>query len=462
MTIVLIIPPSPGKSNIIRLIDCSHEAKASYLWQPNDFLIITSRLDPSDGVVLIDGTADGLDEAQYLQQLGAAEGHVVIFALSSVSWDSDHAYFLKTKQRFPSQPFYVLGDIFLEESYRRFILQDCSGIIFNPYMLDLRAMHQAGNRPGGVMLPGVVARHDQPPFPEGKKMLLVDSRPPRHGFFLKKGYRFPFAKHYRFSTVTTMWGCPFACSYCTDSNFPPVVRSFQDVLEELASIQQLGVQELFFADKVFAFSRQNADPLLRAMAERFRFSWSCYFHPQVYDAGLLDLMKRAGCHTIITGIDSADVPSLERYQRRVEQQKIDELLNHANRIGISVCADFILGLEHETEEDILRTIRFALEKPIDFASFNIAAPLPGSDIRSRLTRAGQLVFGREGFDTGGRRGILGNENISAERLRKLRKQAFRKFYLRPAYWAKRLARTTSLEHLLIQLGEMLSMLRKYS
>lgn len=460
MNIILAIPPSPGKNNIIRLIDCSHEAKANYLWQPNDFMIITSLLKPGDGVTFIDGTADGYTEQQYLKELRRSRGDLLIAALSSVCWESDYAYFRKTRGEFPTLPTFVLGDIFLEENYQREILRECDGIIFHPYELDLDRMLHARSAAGPVSFPGVCTRPGRPFFPDGKRMITISTGSPRHELFLKKRYRFPFAHHFRFTTVTTMWGCPFSCTYCSDSNFPPVIRSCGDVLRELDYIDSLGVKELFFADKVFGFSRRNAVPLLEAMADRYRFSWSCYFHPQLYDPLLLEMMKAAGCHTIITGVDSADVTALQQYGRRVEKSMIELLIRDADRLGIDVCADFILGLEHESEDDILGTIRYALELPIDFASFNIAAPLPGSHIRKRMTGRGKLVFGKEGFDTCGRMGVLGNDNISAAKLRALRKIAFRKFYARPSYLLRRLRRTRSLEHLLMQVQEMLVMAGK--
>jgi len=460
MHLVLIIPPSPGRTNVIRMIDCSHEAKANYLWQPNDFMIITSRLASGDRVTFIDGTADRLRPGRFVRMLRQVQGDLLVFALSSVCWESDHAYYRTARELLPSLSAFVLGDIFLDERYQELILRDACGIVTNPYLLDLAAMARSvPGRPSGS-LPGVCTAAGEPFFPDGKRPLRVTSGVPRHDLFLKPGYRFPFAKRYRFATVTTTWGCPFACSYCTDANFPPVVRDYHDVLKELDRVASLGVRELFFADKVFGFSGENARPLLEAMARQYSFSWTCYFHPQVYDPELLELMRRAGCHTIITGIDSADVPSLQRYGRRVDPNKIEQLIAHANRLRISVCADFILGLEHETEADVERTIRMALELPIDFASFNIAAPLPGSDIRRRVVASGRLAFGQEGFDTCGRTGILGSANITPERLRRLRTQAFRSFYLRPSYLLRRLKRTDSVEHLLIQFQEMLTMVRK--
>ncbi len=459
MKITLAIPPSPGGDRIIRMIDCSHEAKANYLWQPNDMMIITSRLRPDDSAVFVDGTADSLSDTQYERSLDDADGDLVIVALSSVCWVSDYTYFRKVRSQLPSVPLYVLGDIFLEEAYQRLILNECDGIIFNPYILDLPLMQMARTSGGLDALPGVCTRPGQKIF-DGKKPLFVTSGIPRHELFRKKGYRFPFARHFRFATVTTMWGCPFICTYCTDSNFPPVVRSYHDILPELDCIADLGIREIFFADKAFGFFRQNTTPLLENMARSTRFGWSCYFHPQLYDPEFLDLMRAAGCHTVITGIDSANVSSLQQYRRRVDKQRLEQFIGHASRIGMDICGDFILGLAHETEDDIFRTIQYAVDLPIDFASFNIAAPLPGSDIRERLNALGVLQFGSEGFDTCGRSGILGNENISSEALQMLRGQAFRRFYLRPSYLLRRLKRTVSLEHFLIQLTEMLVMIRK--
>lgn len=459
MRIVLIIPPSPGRRNIIRMIDCSHEAKADYLWQPNDLMIITSLLGQMDKVEFIDGTADRLDEEQFTRALRQVQGDLLIFALSSVCWESDYAYFLLARRLLPYLPVFVLGDIFLDTRYQDLILRDADGIITNPYVLDLHAMADI-RRERSRALPGICMTPGIDFFPHRTAPLMVTSGVPRHELFLKHSYRFPFAKRYRFTTVTTTWGCPFSCSYCTDSNFPPVVRDYRDVLKELAAVDGLGIRELFIADKVFGFSAPNVQPLLEMMARQYAFSWTCYFHPQLYKPELLELMHRAGCHTIITGIDSADIFSLQRYGRRVDPRNIEQLIGHANRLGISVCADFILGLEHETESDVERTIRMALELPIDFASFNVAAPLPGSDIRRRVVGEDKLVFGKEGFDTCGRMGILGSANVSPERLRKLRTEAFRAFYLRPAYLLRRLRHTRSVEHLMIQVQQMLSMMGK--
>ena len=457
MNLLLVIPTSPHNRKIIRMIDCSHEAKANYLWHPNDFIIISSLCGPEDTVVLADATEKGLSTRQALSDLAGQRPDLVIIALSSAAWKHDHFFFQKTKELFPGVPVFALGDIFIEPEYKEFILKECDGIVASPYLLDLRAMAK-GKAFSGPM-PGVIRNADDKPYPS-KRPLSAKTGVPRHELFLNGNYCFPLSHRFKFATVTVMWGCPFSCSYCTDSKLQPFVRDWKDVLPELERLRDLGVTELFFSDKAFGFPTENAQALTEAMAKRFKFSWCCYFHPQLYNEKLLETMAAAGCHTLIIGIDSANLESLKQFGRNVDKDKLENLIYKADSLGMSICADFIIGLPHETEEDVKKTLAYALSKPLDFASFNIAAPLPGSTIRQTAKEKNQLSFGKEGFDSFGRGGVLGGAKISGERLKKLRRSATISFYLRPSYILRRLKRTASLEHLANQLSQMITLFRK--
>jgi len=362
------------------MIDCGHEAKANYLWHPNDFVIISSLCAPHDTVVLADATAEGLSVRQALQNLARQTPDMIIITLSAVAWENDYFFFRKTKELFSGKPVFVLGDIFLEPEYKTLILKECAGIIFNPYLLNLPLMAEV--KPLSASLPGVVTSLADIPYPS-KLPLSAETGVPRHELFLSGKYCFPMAQHFKFAPVTSMWGCPFSCSYCTDSKLQPFIRRPEDVLDELGRLHELGVKELFFADKVFGFSPGNARVLLTAMTERFKFSWSCYFHPQLYDAELISAMAAAGCHTLIVGIDSVDLETLKQFGRNVQKEKLENLISKADSLGVSVCADFIIGLPDETEADVKKTISYALSRPLDFASFNIAAPQPGSTFRQK-------------------------------------------------------------------------------
>ena len=179
--------------------------------------------------------------------------------------------------------------------------------------------------------------------------------------------------------------------------------------------------------------------------------------PSLYSEELFDALKAAGCHTIIIGIDTYNVHLLKKYKRFVTRDKVEQLTSYADKLDINVCADFIFGLENETEVDLLKTIDYSLRLPLDFASFNIATPLPGSSIREKAIEDGRLKLGDESFDTLGDKEVLGNGLVSSKRLLQIKNIAVLKFYLRPSYLWRRLRRTDSWEYFMNQLEQMFSM-----
>jgi anaerobic magnesium-protoporphyrin IX monomethyl ester cyclase len=54
--------------------------------------------------------------------------------------------------------------------------------------------------------------------------------------------------------------------------------------------------------------------------------------------------------------------------------------------GIEVAAFFIVGYPGETVPAIEETFRFALELPLDYISFNVPFPLPGSALFERVRK----------------------------------------------------------------------------
>lgn len=461
MKALFVIPPSPDKRKIIRLIDCSHETKASYLLQPNDFMIISSLFASSDEIAFVDGTADSLSEKEFFGQIEKTDNvSLIFFAFSSVCWSSDLAYFRQVKNIFKGVPVFVIGDSFLEKAYQDIILKECRGVIYKPHMAEPKKLLEISNNQF-LEIDGVITSPKDKLFEKKQGFVAFDKDSfPRHEVFLKKGYRFPFAKHYKFATVTTTWGCPFNCSYCPDSLITPLVRPYQTIIKELEYIKNLNVKELFFADKSFGFPSENVFGLLKEMSEKFNFSWSCYHHAQLYTPELLELMKKAGCHTIILGVESFNTDSMSQFNRNVKKNKIEELVYHASKLNMNICADFIIGLEHESEEDILKTIKYSQKLPIDFASFNIFTPVIGLDAREKAIKENKINAESEGFDSLGNKSVMSSGQVSSEKLIELRKKAVKTFYFRPATIFRRLKKTDSIEYFFSQLEQMLELLKK--
>ena len=462
---LFIIPPSEEKKQFVRLIDCSHEAKANYLWQPNDYLIISSYLKKNDNAFLVDGTCDQLDDKTFfnkLNNLKSKEINLIFFSTGSACYYSDIKYFEKIRVIFKDTTIVVLGDVFVEKNFRKDILnKDADAILYQPYNLNLDSIakirskkinNELVNEVEGVMMD--YSHH--PFFHKKKKLSLIKSGIPRHQLF-KKNYSWPFLTSKNFTTITTMWGCTYSCSYCTSGVMHPISRTNESILNEIIFIKKLGIKEIQFFDKVFGVPKPERKDLLKEIVKKnLATPFSCYFHPSMYDPEFLNLMKNAGCHTIIIGIDSVNLEQLTLYNRKVSQLTLDSLIEHADKIGINVCADFIIGLPHETEKDVNKTIEYSKKIKIDFASFNIAAPLPGSSFREEAINDGKI---NEAQLEDTLNSNFSSKLISSEKLLLIRKKANFQFYFRPYMIFRRLKRLKSIEHFYIQFKQMLGILK---
>jgi anaerobic magnesium-protoporphyrin IX monomethyl ester cyclase len=183
--------------------------------------------------------------------------------------------------------------------------------------------------------------------------------------------------------------------------------------------------------------------------------WVCYVNPGLLDHEVLKLMKRAGCHTVIIGVEDENIERLkERYQRNLSRSKLVEFCHQCNWLNIRICGDFIIGLDSD-ETAVNRMIQFAKTLQLDYASFNILTPLLGSKIREKLIEKGTLDPYTIGFDTSGTFGQ------GTEKLIQLRNMAIKKFYLRPKYLLRRMMNITSFTEFMIQFQEMIAMFRHH-
>ena len=140
MKAAFIIPPSKNKKKYIRLIDCSHEAKANYLWQPNDFIIISSYFKNQDELYFIDGTADELSKNNFFKEIKEIPNDldIIFFATGSVAYYEDFEYLKEIRRIFINSTLCILGDVFIEENFRKHVFKhDIDAIIYRPYNIDI-------------------------------------------------------------------------------------------------------------------------------------------------------------------------------------------------------------------------------------------------------------------------------------------------------------------------------------
>ena len=98
-------------------------------------------------------------------------------------------------------------------------------------------------------------------------------------------------------------------------------------------------------------------------------------------------------------------------------------------------ANFMIGNLDETVDSVNDTIRFAIALDPDYAQFTRAIPFPGSEMYRTLKDQGNIITQNwDDYDyLSTNTKIFIHKRLSHETIQKKMKEAYRRFYLRPAF-----------------------------
>lgn len=177
-------------------------------------------------------------------------------------------------------------------------------------------------------------------------------------------------------------GCINRCSYCSESpNFRKYRRrSARSLFEEVKSLSELMHKSSGFIPFInFSDSLINGVPEVLMEFSRLiidaglQFNWGgMALLRKEMDRELLSTMKRAGFIEVMWGLESGsdDVLSLMR-KNRYSAKLAEEIIRTAHDLGISQCANFIVGFPGETEKMFLESAMFLFRNKRYFKNFGI-------------------------------------------------------------------------------------------
>jgi radical SAM superfamily enzyme YgiQ (UPF0313 family) len=189
------------------------------------------------------------------------------------------------------------------------------------------------------------------------------------------------------TTVMTTRGCPFSCEFCSNPIFGVSYRerSPKNVVDEVEDALSLGYERIHFADDVFTLNRERLRRICEEISGRsLHFRWECLGRVDSIDPDTARMMKEAGCDRIFFGIESANDSILEMMNKKITAEGARRAVEVARSAGLRVGSFFILCYPGETDETVLQTIRFAVSLPLDYLSFTMPYPLPGTALYERI------------------------------------------------------------------------------
>lgn len=248
--------------------------------------------------------------------------------------------------------------------------------------------------------------------------------------------------------IMTSRGCPFSCNFCDCSVFGHRyrARSAENVIGEVEQVvTKHGAREVRFFDDTFTINRKRLQAICDGV-KQYKIPWTCLTRVTEVDLDMLKMMRDAGCWQVLYGLESGDDNVLESLNKKTTVEQNRNAVLWARKAGLRVRCDFIVGTPSETPETLEKTLAFAKSLPIDFAHFNKFVPFPGTEFYRRL-----IADGYE-FDFSGSSSTLDHDAllfvppaIPERDYRAFLDRAYREFYLRPSFLARRILAMRTLD-----------------
>lgn len=212
---------------------------------------------------------------------------------------------------------------------------------------------------------------------------------PTRDLFDNRGYKNYYSKNYGYTTTSmiTSRGCPFECDFCSQPIFGNRFRSRSaaNIVEEMQTVVELGYERIWFADDCFTLDRKRILEICEEIIRRrVEIGWECLSRVDTVEKKVVEKMKQAGCIRIFFGMESGNNSILRAMRKNTTTEKAKEAVEVAKKVKIQAGAFFIVGYPGETSATVLDTVNFASSLPLDYLSFTMPYPIPGTPLYEKV------------------------------------------------------------------------------
>ncbi len=262
----------------------------------------------------------------------------------------------------------------------------------HPFSRLLRALEE---RKSVQPIPGVWARGIGNSFMSGGEPLSYNidklpvpdrslTKPDRNHYFID--WMKPIA------LLRTTVGCPYRCSFCSlwriqDGRYH--MRDVERVVAEIASVQE---ESIFLVDdEAFINGRRMMllAEALKAAKVRKRYFTYCRIDTLIRQPELMENWAEVGLERLFIGIEAITAEELKEYNKKVQVQQIEAGIKFAAKLGIAIFGGFIVSPNY-SRGGFKQLVRFIEHNKVEYPSFTILTPLPGTDALTSFDEVTEL------------------------------------------------------------------------
>lgn len=200
----------------------------------------------------------------------------------------------------------------------------------------------------------------------------IDDYYPDKSIFYSK---FPF--YSKFYLTLSSRGCPFSCSYCSNSFYhlffksPDYyrLRNTDNIIYELkTALSVYEYEAVHFTDEVFNIKKDRMNKLLLRYRNEISKPFSCYIYPDLIDEDTVKILKESGCVKVQFGIQTcSETKRREIYNRFSSNLKIANAIKLFKKYRIFTVVDHIIDND-TSDNEVKELINFYVKN--DFPDLN--------------------------------------------------------------------------------------------
>jgi len=253
-----------------------------------------------------------------------------------------------------------------------------------------------------------------------------------------------FGRKQVLATMICSRGCPMGCSFCASSAMHGRrvrFRSPENAADEMEQVvDEYKVRMVGFMDDTFTLFPKWVHSFCKGIISRgIDVVWGCTARVDRFNKELLSQMWKAGCRTLLFGVESGNQKILDNVQKGTKVEQAKRAFKTARDIGMHTIASMTLGMPGENKTTIDETIGFAKWVNPDYALFSLATPYPGTKFYELASKMG-LIRIKDWTHFTLLAPVIETVDLTLRELQDTQREAFKEFYLRPNYVFKQLSR----------------------
>jgi radical SAM superfamily enzyme YgiQ (UPF0313 family) len=192
--------------------------------------------------------------------------------------------------------------------------------------------------------------------------------------------------------LLTTRGCPYACEFCSVTDFYGRKIRHRPVSRVVEDIKQSGSKAFLILDDNVAGHPEYSRELFEALIP-LGIRWIGQSSISLAkDREMLKLCRRSGCAALFFGVESVSPSSLSEMKKTLGSiEETEEAIRIIQDHGIAFHPSIVLGFDTDTKAIFDDTLEFLARTKLPTLALHVLTPYPGTRIYRRFKDQGRII-----------------------------------------------------------------------